>query len=934
MKGGLVVCVFFGFVLLLSLNFVSAITPASVSLGKQEVIVVYAYPSYVSSHAFFDKQIAADLFFGEDSLASYVNQMSFGQTEIVGSDGNPGGVDDIYGPFALEMQSGECTSENVYKKLAEVLKPYHVAKEGLTVAVLLVLENCEGFTGGGETGTLDFGTAQEPLKISSATDFTSSSFAKFEKPTIAHELSHSLGLGHAMYSYCLFQEGVSPDDCQSTLEHGDPYDLMGTSQILGQSNSVILDSVGWLSESGEHKIITVDKNNLPVDRTFILKPLSDPNPGLKAIKIPHGRVYTNIGTANTFLYAEWRQPIGLDKKLQDYFIGAEKETNVFNGVLLHTNVFQERYSKLFHPIALDAQYNGECITGRNCPRTLQTALPYGKSSTNPNTDTIIKVGNPTAEGLPITIEHLGRTDFTPPEIGEIKVTDTDNPCLKTLDVNPIDKNGISKVEWYELDRSNKKNSKLLTVQITPPYNYIGDLTKTNFYNGVIFARVYDNAKQEGGKAEDNYGDSSSLSLNLIINKCNSKPPRVIIESPYLDVPFDTKNEVPFTLDPLSYNLKINSPIRNPIPLTIKMISEEGFPISDYNLLYNDVFEHDGREIFFKAEGGLQGSGLTERTVSLSPFLELGKHTLSLRARAQDQGSIATEVLIEVTTLPPIPFIRGDSNNDGKVDISDAINTLNYLYSGRSDIECQNAGDANDDGRLDISDAIYTLNYLFQGKPLELPDPNNLDEVDKTYDTLDCGHSVCKENMCSFVYGEGKDECMNNYDCGEICKEDSDANEEYRDGNNPFVKGQLNERSDTCYSQIYLKELICNSNSDYRYNKEYDCSELGENYGCQDGACILMKHSICEDNACVEVEGEGEDQCIFNKDCNCNEEDATPEYQNGKNPFIRGESEDCLSVGSYKLIEGFCYGGGKKLRLMDCGTLGNYICKDGACVPAS
>ena len=93
--------------LLLFLNFVASITPASISLGKQEVIVAYAYPSYVSSHAFFDKNAAADFFFGEDSLASYVNEMSFGHTKIVGSDGNPGGVDDVYGPFALEMQSGE-----------------------------------------------------------------------------------------------------------------------------------------------------------------------------------------------------------------------------------------------------------------------------------------------------------------------------------------------------------------------------------------------------------------------------------------------------------------------------------------------------------------------------------------------------------------------------------------------------------------------------------------------------------------------------------------------------------------------------------------------------------------------------------------------------------------------------------------------------------
>ncbi len=57
------------------------------------------------------------------------------------------------------------------------------------------------------------------------------------------------------------------------------------------------------------------------------------------------------------------------------------------------------------------------------------------------------------------------------------------------------------------------------------------------------------------------------------------------------------------------------------------------------------------------------------------------------------------------------FRRGDSNDNGKINISDPINTIHYLFSDRS-ILCEDTADANDDGQIDISDIVYTLNKLF------------------------------------------------------------------------------------------------------------------------------------------------------------------------------------------------------------------------------
>ncbi len=60
------------------------------------------------------------------------------------------------------------------------------------------------------------------------------------------------------------------------------------------------------------------------------------------------------------------------------------------------------------------------------------------------------------------------------------------------------------------------------------------------------------------------------------------------------------------------------------------------------------------------------------------------------------------------------FHRGDSNGDGAVDISDAIDVLDFLFTGGAASDCSDAADASDDGRIDLSDPIATLGFLFLG----------------------------------------------------------------------------------------------------------------------------------------------------------------------------------------------------------------------------
>ncbi len=78
------------------------------------------------------------------------------------------------------------------------------------------------------------------------------------------------------------------------------------------------------------------------------------------------------------------------------------------------------------------------------------------------------------------------------------------------------------------------------------------------------------------------------------------------------------------------------------------------------------------------------------------------------------------------------FIRGDSNDDGFVDISDPLHILGFLFGGGEIPPCRAASDANDSARIDISDALLLLNFLFgDGFPPSAPYPEP--DRDPTFD---------------------------------------------------------------------------------------------------------------------------------------------------------------------------------------------------------
>jgi hypothetical protein len=81
------------------------------------------------------------------------------------------------------------------------------------------------------------------------------------------------------------------------------------------------------------------------------------------------------------------------------------------------------------------------------------------------------------------------------------------------------------------------------------------------------------------------------------------------------------------------------------------------------------------------------------------------------------------------------FLRADGNADLRINVTDAIRALLYLFGSRP-ADCIDALDTDDDGAVTISDPLVLLSYLFRGgaaPPAPFPDLG----PDATPDSLDC-----------------------------------------------------------------------------------------------------------------------------------------------------------------------------------------------------
>ena len=99
-------------------------------------------------------------------------------------------------------------------------------------------------------------------------------------------------------------------------------------------------------------------------------------------------------------------------------------------------------------------------------------------------------------------------------------------------------------------------------------------------------------------------------------------------------------------------------------------------------------------------------------------------------------TVDSQVFINAATL----FQRGDCNSDNRVNISDPISVvMATILVEEFDFvpACEDACDGNDDGVLDIGDAVYLLQWLFRGGLIPPAPGPFIFGRDPTEDALDC-----------------------------------------------------------------------------------------------------------------------------------------------------------------------------------------------------
>ncbi len=98
-------------------------------------------------------------------------------------------------------------------------------------------------------------------------------------------------------------------------------------------------------------------------------------------------------------------------------------------------------------------------------------------------------------------------------------------------------------------------------------------------------------------------------------------------------------------------------------------------------------------------------------------LEPGNYTADIMIHNNDPQNDPMTVLADLTVNENIPYICGDANGTGNVDVSDAVYIVNYVFvSGSPTPDPIEAADANCNGEVDVSDAVYIVNFIFVDGP--------------------------------------------------------------------------------------------------------------------------------------------------------------------------------------------------------------------------
>jgi PKD repeat protein len=119
------------------------------------------------------------------------------------------------------------------------------------------------------------------------------------------------------------------------------------------------------------------------------------------------------------------------------------------------------------------------------------------------------------------------------------------------------------------------------------------------------------------------------------------------------------------------------------------------------------------------------------TYSITPLSDLDNHTsIYNTAQIKYDHSVWVEAPDDGPVLRTIkfPYICGDADGSERINVSDAVFIVNYIFVGGPEPDPYDSADVTCDGRINISDVVYLINYIFVGgtdpcHPSGYPEPD-------------------------------------------------------------------------------------------------------------------------------------------------------------------------------------------------------------------